>query len=208
MCAGLTCDKCQYTWQSRKKAGLPVVCPRCKSADWTTRPAGQDSEMARMYRSGMSIPEISEATSVPMSNVRNRLIEGGVALRSRSSGQAASCKARRSHEKRKGVKRGPFTEEWRKNISAARAKWGEENAVGVSLKPSGYIEFTRGPNKGRRVHDVIVEQRIGRRLLAGEIVHHDDEVKHNNSDENLILMTRSEHQKLHMKRRKEKEHGK
>lgn len=26
------CDKCQHTWQSR--AGLPLQCPRCKSARW------------------------------------------------------------------------------------------------------------------------------------------------------------------------------
>ena len=70
-------------------------------------------------------------------------------------------------------------------------------AVGVSLKPNGYLEYTRGPHKGRLVHVVEIERIIGRRLLPGETTHHEDGNKTNNEPCNLRLMTRAEHARHH-----------
>lgn len=50
---------------------------------------------------------------------------------------------------------------------------------------------------GRHEHRVVAEEKIGRPLLPGEIVHHDDENKRNNHPDNLIVMTQSEHIRLH-----------
>lgn len=97
----------------------------------------------------------------------------------------------------KGVKRGPFTEEWKRNISAGRSAWGEKHAAGTTIKPSGYVEYTRGPHKGRSVHVVAMEQHIGRSLTDGECVHHIDENKQNNDISNLMLMTTAEHVRHH-----------
>ena len=66
-------------------------------------------------------------------------------------------------------------------------------ARGVSLKPNGYIEITRGEHKGRSQHRVIAEQTIGRALSSDEVVHHKD---HNRSN-NLEVMSRSAHTSLH-----------
>ncbi len=30
----VTCSRCGYEWMPRKKNGLPVTCPRCKSPYW------------------------------------------------------------------------------------------------------------------------------------------------------------------------------
>ena len=67
-----------------------------------------------------------------------------------------------------------------------------------SVKPTTYRKFL-----GRHEHRVIVEEKIGRPLLSDEHVHHIDGNKHNNHPDNLIVMTREEHLKLHaMERRK------
>jgi HNH endonuclease len=49
-------------------------------------------------------------------------------------------------------------------------------------------------------HRIAAEESLGRKLLPGELVHHDDEVRTNNQGENLIAMTRAEHARLHKPR--------
>lgn len=48
-------------------------------------------------------------------------------------------------------------------------------------------------------HRVVVENFIGRLLTKDEVVHHKDGNKHNNSIDNLDVLTSSEHAKLHCK---------
>lgn len=50
---------------------------------------------------------------------------------------------------------------------------------------------------GRHEHRVVAEQKIGRPLRSDEHVHHIDGNKHNNHPDNLEVMTRSEHLRLH-----------
>jgi len=48
-----------------------------------------------------------------------------------------------------------------------------------------------------REHVYIIEQHIGRKLAKGEVVHHINYNRQDNRLENLQLMTKSEHTKLH-----------
>ena len=50
---------------------------------------------------------------------------------------------------------------------------------------------------GKHTHRIVAEQKIGRKLEKGEIVHHIDGNKRNNSPCNLMVMTQSEHARLH-----------
>lgn len=67
----------------------------------------------------------------------------------------------------------------------------------TDVKPTTYRK-----KFGRHEHRAVAEQMIGRALLPGEHVHHIDGNKHNNSQENLQIMTASEHLKLHAQERR------
>jgi hypothetical protein len=55
--------------------------------------------------------------------------------------------------------------------------------------------------RGRHEHRIVAEEKLGRALEKGEIVHHIDGNKRNNNPDNLEIMTQSEHASLHMKER-------
>lgn len=55
---------------------------------------------------------------------------------------------------------------------------------------------------GRHEHRVIGEKIAGRKLRSDEHVHHIDGDKHNNNASNLVILTASEHGKLHAKKTK------
>lgn len=143
----------------------------------------------------LSIPQVSKQLGVSQSTTRARLKECGL-LRSRGDAIRLAAKQGRIGSALRG-KRRTFTEEWKRNLSSSLRKSKAATAKGVSLKPSGYIEITRGENKGRCLHVVLVEQHIGRRLKADEVVHHIDHNRSNNEITNLQLMTRAEHTRLH-----------
>lgn len=151
--------------------------------------------IVEMYRSGASIPVVAEQVGKSRSTVRHHLKKAGV-LRSRADGVRLAAEQGRVGAGHRGKNR-QFSEQHRQNIAKARRAWGEANAVGVTLKADGYVEYTRGEHKGRGVHVVKMEERIGRRLRVDECVHHIDGDRANNDDDNLALMTRAAHSRLH-----------
>jgi len=74
---------------------------------------------------------------------------------------------------------------------------------GKRITTHGYIEVycPNHPHASKRKtvyeHQLIAEQKIGRYLKPGEVVHHIDLNKHNNSPNNIIVLTNSQHTKLH-----------
>lgn len=54
-------------------------------------------------------------------------------------------------------------------------------------------------------HVLVAEKIIGRELLENEVVHHINQDKNDNSEENLIVLTKSEHSKVHCELKKTKE---
>lgn len=162
------------------------------------------------YKNGKSIPDIVRETGVSQYKIRIVLKDAGV-LRSRAEAIRVAASQGKIGQHLKGKKR-VFSEEWKRNISSARKALFAGKSKGISMKPNGYVEYTTGPFKGRSVHVVAMEQQIGRRLYANEVVHHIDENRSNNDISNLMLMTRAEHAALHarenLKNRERNQHGK
>lgn len=152
-----------------------------------------------------SIPQVSIEIGASQSTIRARLKECGL-LRARAEAIRIARDQGRLGSGGRGKKR-IFTEEWKRNLSSAIRASRAKTAAGVSLKPSGYVEFTMGEHKWRSQHVVFMEELIGRRLHANEVVHHIDHNRSNNDPSNLQLMTRSAHSRLHRLEELEKKHG-
>lgn len=78
---------------------------------------------------------------------------------------------------------------------------------GRSIASNGYILLRVGVShpladvRGYAYeHRVVAEKKLGRRLEKGEEVHHRDGNKQNNDPENIDVLRRAEHAKIHRKR--------
>ena len=60
----------------------------------------------------------------------------------------------------------------------------------------GYVMEKRD-GRWQRQHRLVMEEKLGRKLKPGEVVHHKNEVKTDNDPDNLELTSRSAHQKTH-----------
>lgn len=74
---------------------------------------------------------------------------------------------------------------------------------GTYVDQKGYVQV-RVDAKARgskshyvRKHRLIVEEKLKRRLARNEVVHHKNKIKCDNSEENLELMSNSEHSSIH-----------
>jgi len=155
------------------------------------------AELAEQYAAGDSIPIVAERNGVSRSSVRLAALQHGV-LRTRADGVRLAARLGRLGDGLRG-KRRTFSEAHKESARRAALARGERDAAGVSLKPNGYLEITRGENKGRGEHCIVAERMIGRALFPDEVVHHKDRNRSNNDPSNLEVMTRSAHTALHRK---------
>jgi hypothetical protein len=63
---------------------------------------------------------------------------------------------------------------------------------GKAISTDGYYVI-----RGKKVHRIIMEECLGRKLLRTEIVHHINENKLDNRIENLQVVSRAEHNRIH-----------
>ncbi|MCX6748577.1 MAG: HNH endonuclease [Candidatus Pacearchaeota archaeon] len=62
--------------------------------------------------------------------------------------------------------------------------------------------YPRYANSGVPVHRAVAQNKIGRKLREGEVVHHNDEDKSNFRRGNISVMSRSFHSKLHVAKKR------
>jgi len=67
-----------------------------------------------------------------------------------------------------------------------------------------YIRITAGPQRGKYVHTLIAEAKIGRKLRDDEEVDHEDGDTFNNDPANLIVREIGEHAKLTRERSRQR----
>ena len=82
---------------------------------------------------------------------------------------------------------------------------GENNPSwkGGTIFSNGY-KVVKIDKKYKYVHQKIMEDNIGRKISKGEVVHHVDGNKLNNNIDNLLLLRKEEHDKLHRLERRER----
>lgn len=69
--------------------------------------------------------------------------------------------------------------------------------TGEYLTDDGYIQKLNADGGYHFVHRKVIEDVIGRKLTREEHIHHINENKLDNRIENLVILTRSEHMKVH-----------
>lgn len=147
------------------------------------------------YRAGASCQDIAIGTNRSHHTIRRYLVEAGE-MRDRTQAMRLAF-AQGKMDDRRGRKGVPNTPQGRENNRQAAALRAAKYAKGYRLTPSGYYEFTRGELAGKLVHVALMEARIGRPLQREECVHHIDGDRSNNAEDNLALMTRAAHSRLH-----------
>lgn len=76
--------------------------------------------------------------------------------------------------------------------------YGEDhpNWKGGHISRSGYKIVSKRGKTNQYEHRIVAEEMIGRPLLPDEVVHHRDANRANNDPSNLVVMKRSEHDKI------------
>lgn len=84
---------------------------------------------------------------------------------------------------------------WRKE--SRLCKQCQIDLIAVRISHNAHNNYVKDSNGKSNLHRTIVEEAIGRKLAFNEVVHHVDCNHLNNSLENLMIMSRSAHAKLH-----------
>lgn len=99
-----------------------------------------------------------------------------------------------SEERRAQIMKSPVASG---EVTGIRGLFGKDhwNWKGGHVNGQGYRVVY---HKGKRImeHKLIAEKKIGRELYSDEVVHHIDGNRSNNSEDNLQVMKRAEHDKL------------
>lgn len=147
----------------------------------------------------MTIKEISKELGVSVGKIYNTIKEYEIETRPRIT--------QRTKERISNSTKGrPSYWLGKKRNDKAKEKMSISKSNGIGKKTisnNGYIRiyFPDHPKSDCwgliNEHDLIMECLIGRWLKDDEVVHHKNGIRTDNRKENLVLMTRSEHTRLH-----------
>lgn len=158
----------------------------------------------------MSSEQISNILGVSSANVRRMLRRSNIPLRSRSEAQKL-CTNRPETKKKMSLSATgrklseAAKEKLRKRIGSLNHNYRN----GITITTQGYISFTASKSNGEHsqkcLHVILAEWKYGRKIKKGEHVHHIDGNKMNNSPDNLVIVSASDHAHIHTE---DRENGK
>lgn len=154
-----------------------------------------DKRLVHLYlKKELTFKEISDITGIANSTVRRIIIKYGISPR---KGETLSDKTRKRLSEALTGHTFIMSDEQKKILSKKAKKRWKGKAKGKTLKPSGYIEITTGRHKTKMEHRVVIEKHLKRKLKKNEVVHHIDGNRQNNSIDNLVVMDKIDHNRLH-----------
>ena len=160
-------------------------------------------ELSRYYSLGYSMKEIGIYLGISTGKIHKYFHIYNIIPREKlSKNEFAKIKISKKAKTRPSpMKNKKLSKETKEKISQSHLKKG----IGHKKKRGdGYIEIyfpdhPKSTNDGYIMeHDLIMECNIGRWLKKDEIVHHINHIRDDNRIENLKLLTKSEHARLHM----------
>ena len=135
--------------------------------------------VARKYINGCSLNYLATRLGWCSGTIRNLIIESGVRLRSRGEGTQLSY-LDPSRPRGNGLS------------GESHPAWNGGRIISM-----GYVLIT--VNKGRFAeHRIVCADKIKRKIKRNEVVHHINGDRLDNRPENLEVMLRSEHSRMHM----------
>jgi hypothetical protein len=160
------------------------------------------SDISSRYLGGQSSSEIAAEIGISPIHVRRILKSAAIPIRGASENKKLCGSKPEFREKMRLASTGrPLSEEAKNKL---RQIFGPKHACwksGITISEQGYLMFTssraNGAQAGKALHTVVAEWKYGRKVQHGEHVHHADGNKLNNDPNNLIILTASEHARVH-----------
>jgi len=164
--------------------------------DWNT--------ISKEYDNGMTTYQLGKKYNVHPTTIGNNIKQFNV-LRIPGKYIRSDNQKRMISLANKGRKRTPEHLKIIKNILSKFNQAGNKNIQwkgGIADDGRGYKLIYLSPRKYKLEHRLVIEKQIGRELHSWEIIHHINENRSDNRIENLRIVTRTEHRKLHKKEHK------
>lgn len=169
----------------------------------------QPSEMVAMYQDGHTVKEVSERYGVSVGKTYYLLKDAGCQFRRKGFVKGQSPAAEIIEKRRHSMIGRKLSDDQKRHISESRkSRFNGLNGYGhTKMHKNGYVlaYAPLHPNAHKdgyvMQHTIIMEQSLGRYLKPDEVAHHINHVRNDNRIENLQLMDKAEHQRMHMRER-------